>query len=177
MSLDQVPGVPAGTTLASWVASTEATLVAIDEHSCRERSAREECRRIKAQAREINGGSHMSGCSGLSQSLLADDDDEELDGFGTASLTTFGSGGGGGPFAGGSGVRFTLERSDDVALDVLDLAGRHVKVLARGTFSAGAHDRTWDGRSDSGEALRPGAYFVAGRIGGVRLAQRLILLR
>jgi flagellar hook assembly protein FlgD len=74
-------------------------------------------------------------------------------------------------------VRFTLERSDDVALDVLDLAGRHVKVLARGTFSAGAHDRTWDGRSDSGEALRPGAYFVAGRIGGVRLAQRLILLR
>lgn len=179
MTLDQVPGVPAGTTLASWVATTEATLLALDEHSSRSRGARDECRRIKLQAREINGGAHTSGCSGLNQSLLADDDDEEMDGFGDASLTTFGSGGGGGagPFASGRGVRFTLERSEDVALDVIDLSGRRVKVLARGTFAAGSHERAWDGRSDSGELMRPGAYFVAGRIGGVLLAQRLILIR
>lgn len=181
MTLDQVPGIPAGTTLASWVASAEATLVGLNEKTCRTRGAREACRRIKAQAREINGGAYASGCGGLNQSLLADDDDDEMDGLGEASLTTFGSGGSGGggarPFAAGQGVRFTLERSDDVTLDVIDLAGRHVKVLARGTFPAGAHERAWDGRSDSGEMLRPGAYFVAGRIGAERVAQRLILIR
>ena len=178
MLLDQVPGVAPGTTLGQWVSSTEATLLAMNEQKSRERSTREECRRIKMQAREINGGAHMTGCAGLGQSVLSDDDDDEMDGFGTASLTTFGSGSsGGGPFAGTQGVRFTLEQSDDVALDVIDVAGRHVKVLARGSYPAGSYERAWDGRSDTGEMLRPGAYFVAGRIGSARIAQRLILVR
>lgn len=173
MLLDGISGVAPGTTLAAWVAATEAALSGLDENACRQSGARETARRIRAEAREINSGARQGGC-GLSHALLADDDDEEL--FGSASMTL---GGQATPFsgAGSTRMRFTLERADDVELDVIDLSGRRVKVLARGTVPAGTHEWSWDGRSDAGQVMRPGAYFLSGRIGGVRMTQRLMLIR
>lgn len=174
--LDQIQGVAPGTTLGAWVAATEATMLAMGESGSRERSAREKCRRIRVQAREINGGAHTTGCAGLSQTLLADDDGDDAESFGAGEGTAMVSGGGT-PFSGPSRMRWTLDRAESVELDVLDLSGRRVNHLARGTYSAGTHDFTWDGRADDGQAMRPGAYFVTGRIGGVEISQRLILLR
>ena len=174
MTLDGISGVAPGTTLAAWVAATEATLHGFDENACKQSSAREAVRRIRAEAREINSGARQGGC-GLSQAMLADDDEEEL--FGSTSMVTFG--GAGSPFsgAGSTRMRLSLERADDVELEVMDLTGRRVKVLARGTLPAGTHEWSWDGRSDGGQVMRPGAYFLSGRIGGVRATQRLMLIR
>lgn len=52
-------------------------------------------------------------------------------------------------------VGFRLDRAADVSLEVYDVSGRAVATLARGSLSAGAHERTW-----SGEGARPGVYFV-----------------
>lgn len=64
------------------------------------------------------------------------------------------------PSRGATTLAFELPRSGEVALDVYDLAGRHVRSLASGAHAAGAHRATWDGRDASGAASRPGVYLV-----------------
>ncbi len=175
--LDGVRGVPAGTTLGTWLGNTEATLVTMSGGSNRGNAARETCRRIRHQARDINAGVPAAGCAGVASALLADldgDDDEWGMSLSGGALV---SNGGPSPFSGDSRLRWTLLRADEVELDVLDLSGRRVKHLANGLYAPGTHDFTWDGRDDDGHALHAGAYFVAGRIGDTRMAQRLILLR
>ncbi len=175
--LDGVRGVPAGTTLTRWVGNTEATLLAMGEGSGRGHSSRETCRRIRQQARDINAGLPAAGCAGRAQTLLADLDSDD-DEWGTSSSGgALVSNGGPSPFSGDSRLRWTLLRADEVELDILDLSGRRVKHLANGMYAPGTHDFTWDGRDDDGRVARAGAYFVAGRIGDTRMAQRLILLR
>ena len=174
LRLDRVPGLAPGTTLASWVASTEATLMAVGQNSNREVASSEKCRWIRIQAREINSGKKLTGCGAQSLALSDDDDDFAADGLGGSMIL----GGSQGPFASNpSRMRWTLDRSEDVELDVVDVTGRHVKVIASTSWSAGTHDFSWDGTDDDGQRLHPGAYFLMGRIGDVRLAQRLILLR
>ena len=178
MLLDGIRGIPAGTTLGAWVAATEASLLAMGDGSGRDRAMLEECRRIRRQAREINLGSRRGGCAGAIASMLSEDDDDDFDdllsGAGPSALI---SGGGPSPFSGGNRMRWTLERASDVQLDIVDLGGRRVRHLASGRFAAGTHEFEWDGRDDTGRTLQPGAYFVAGRVADVRVAQRLILLR
>lgn len=177
MVLSGIQGVPAGTTLGAWIASTESILLGMNENSSRDRHARDVLHRIRAEAREINGGAHQGGCGGLNQSLLADDDGDEFESFGGGQGGAVISTGGGAPFSSAGRMRWSLDRAESVELDVIDVTGRHVKELARGTWSAGTHDFAWDGRDDDGKVLRPGAYFLLGRIGDARLAQRLILLK
>ena len=74
-------------------------------------------------------------------------------------------------------MRWTLTRADQVELSVVDITGRRIRHLVSGVFSAGTHEFTWDGRDDDGRAVRAGAYFVAGTIGGQRTSQRLFILR
>jgi hypothetical protein len=67
-----------------------------------------------------------------------------------------------------SATVFVLElpRAGAVTVDVLDLAGRRVRVLAVGMFPAGNRELTFDGRDDAGHELPPGMYSVRARIGG-----------
>jgi len=177
MTLDHVPGVEPGTTLRAWAAATEEKLVAMSGDSWRNRRSNKECRRITREARAINAGT--GACGGSIQAALDDedeDDDDDLDtdsGSGAFSVT----GGGSNPFAGGNRMRWTLERTGQVQLDVIDLSGRRVRRLAAGTYSAGSHEFQWDGRDDGGRPLRAGAYFVVGRVDETRVGHRLILLR
>ncbi len=176
MTLEGIRGIPAGTTLGAWVAATEASLLAMGDGSSRDRRAREEWRRIRRQAREINVGARRDGCGRALASMLDDDEDDD-DGLLSGGASTLVSGGGPSPFSGGNRMRWTLERAGDVQLDIVDLSGRRVRHLANGQFAVGTHEFTWDGRDDSGRSLQPGAYFVSGRVADARVAQRLILLR
>lgn len=79
------------------------------------------------------------------------------------------------PFTSRTLVRFTLPRESDVALDVLDVGGRRVKVLASGDrLSPGAHEIEWDGATDRGDRAPEGIYFVRLRTGSVQLARRVV---
>ncbi len=55
---------------------------------------------------------------------------------------------------------FDMPRAADVTLDVLDIQGRRVAVLATGALNAGHHDVTWTGATTTGAALEPGVFFA-----------------
>jgi YVTN family beta-propeller protein len=74
-------------------------------------------------------------------------------------------------------VRFGLPRQGQATLELFDVSGRRVKVLARGTVAAGWHEVTWRGDLEGGGTANAGLYFVRLRAGGKLLRQRFVWLR
>ncbi len=56
-------------------------------------------------------------------------------------------------------VRYGDGRAGDVAVEIVDVAGRRAVTL-RGMLRAGAAMLVWDGRADDGAPVRPGVYFA-----------------
>ncbi len=57
-------------------------------------------------------------------------------------------------------IAFVLGQAGHVQLDVLNVAGRHVRTLASETLAAGSYTRQWNGQDDSGRTVASGVYFV-----------------
>lgn len=64
------------------------------------------------------------------------------------------------PSAGPVTLGFSLAAPARVRLELLDCAGRRVRVLADGECAAGAHAPAWDGAGEDGRAVGPGLYFA-----------------
>ncbi len=64
------------------------------------------------------------------------------------------------PAHGPVALALELPRGGFTTARVLDLNGRHVRTLARGTFAAGRHTLDWDGRDERNAAAPPGIYLV-----------------
>lgn len=64
------------------------------------------------------------------------------------------------PFALPGRLIFTLPQPATVSVDVFDLRGRRVAVLARGPYTAGAHEAIWRGTDDRGRPVASGVYLV-----------------
>jgi DNA-binding beta-propeller fold protein YncE len=73
-------------------------------------------------------------------------------------------------------VAWRLDAPATGVLAVFDAAGRRVRTLASGTFAAGNHDATWDGRDDSGQPLPSGVYLVSLRGDGVAATRKVVLM-
>src|SRR5947207_1713410 len=101
-TLDDVRGVPAGTTLAQWVASTEQALLSHASDAGHGRSARETLHRIRRQAKDISRGLNSGDCPGQFSAAMEDDDDDDMgEALGTsASALSLGGGDGGDPLTG-----------------------------------------------------------------------------
>ena len=81
------------------------------------------------------------------------------------------------PMTRASSLRFDLARAGRVRLEVFDLHGRRVAVVADRTFEAGRHSLDWNGRGASG-TLGAGIYFA--RLSGPGLeaqSARLAIVR
>jgi len=63
------------------------------------------------------------------------------------------------PFNPMTNIQFELPGEHNVRLQVVDLSGRLVKVLANETFGAGNHSLLWDGTNSAGQRCASGAYF------------------
>lgn len=81
------------------------------------------------------------------------------------------------PSAGGVTLRFSLGSPARVRLELLDCAGRRVRVLADGERAAGPHALAWDGAGEDGRAVAPGLYFARLVAAGDTLVQRIARLR
>jgi len=81
------------------------------------------------------------------------------------------------PFNPRTTVTFTLARAQTARLDLFDLCGRRVRTLAEGSFAAGSHAVTWDGRDHAGRGCATGVYLarVRGEAGTAQV--KLTLLR
>lgn len=78
------------------------------------------------------------------------------------------------PFRGAIGLRAALPASSDVRVRILDLQGRLVRTLDRALAPAGESVMLWDGRSASGELVRPGVYLARWQAGAATGAVRLV---
>lgn len=81
------------------------------------------------------------------------------------------------PAVGSTRLSYSLPFASLVRLDVLDVAGRQVVVLARKVEGPGAHSAAWDGRDGSGSRVSAGLYFVRLEAAGRTLSQRVALDR
>ncbi len=68
----------------------------------------------------------------------------------------------------------TLPTDSEVAVDLFDITGRHVRSLASGAHAAGEHRLVWDGRDNDGMNAGAGVYFARARIGGQALKRTLV---
>jgi hypothetical protein len=72
---------------------------------------------------------------------------------------------------------YALPVDADMRVEVFDIAGRRVRVLADGARAAGAQDLTYDLRDDRGASLAVGVYLVRARLGETVFMRRLVIAR
>jgi subtilisin family serine protease len=72
-------------------------------------------------------------------------------------------------------VSFALAKDGPIDLSVLDVQGRVVETLMRGTYSAGRYQASWDRRSSAGTRVPSGLYFVRMSAAGRLFTQRLVV--
>jgi hypothetical protein len=63
------------------------------------------------------------------------------------------------PFSPSTTIRYTLPNPSNVRIDVMDPAGRRVRILMNGHETAGVHAVTWDGLDRNQHRVEAGVYF------------------
>jgi hypothetical protein len=81
------------------------------------------------------------------------------------------------PSRDGGRIGFTLVRAGVVRVAVHDLAGRQVRLLEKGTRSAGHQEVAWDGLDDRGRPVSPGLYLLKVSTADDQASARLVRLR
>jgi len=82
------------------------------------------------------------------------------------------------PFNGATEIRFEIpDPGGTVAIELFDVAGRYLFLLARGPFPGGAHAFPWDGRAPSGASLSAGVYFYRVAFEGEARVGRVLYFR
>ena len=81
------------------------------------------------------------------------------------------------PFNPGTKIRFTLERSARVKLDIVNVLGQEVVTLIDEDLLSGEHVAFWDGSDAAGQVLAGGVYFYRLQVGGKLEAKKMILLK
>jgi uncharacterized repeat protein (TIGR02543 family) len=73
-------------------------------------------------------------------------------------------------------LEFQLPTEANVNLSIIDITGRRVGTLASGTYGAGHHPMTWEGRGDQGR-VAPGVYFARFTAGKRVITRRFVYLK
>lgn len=81
------------------------------------------------------------------------------------------------PTAGETYGALHLPMSGPVRIEIIDAAGRVVRVLEQASLPPGAHGFSWDGRDDAGRGAPSGMYWVRAAWHGQSLSRRLLLLK
>ena len=80
------------------------------------------------------------------------------------------------PFGIQTSIAFALPAASQVRLEVIDVSGRLVKVLAAGPLGSGEHVYQWDGMTAGGQHAAAGTYFYQLRCNGQEASRRMVLL-
>jgi hypothetical protein len=81
------------------------------------------------------------------------------------------------PFGLETAIAFALLHPSQIRLEVVDVSGRLVRVLAAGSLAAGEHIFQWDGMTENGRHAAAGTYFYRLRCGGKDASRRMVLLK
>jgi hypothetical protein len=80
------------------------------------------------------------------------------------------------PFSRATDISFALPVPTAVKLEIFDLAGRRIAVLADRSFPAGFHKLSWSRTGASGATVSPGIYLYRIRAGGFVEQKKMVLL-
>ena len=80
------------------------------------------------------------------------------------------------PFYDRVNVNYVLSNSHVVQVDVYDSIGRRIRTFQTDYKTQGEHAFTWDGRSDTGDEVRAGVYFIRVGANGTVITSPLIKL-
>lgn len=80
------------------------------------------------------------------------------------------------PFSRSTQIRMGIPSRSPVRLEVFDLFGRRVRLLADRAFEPGYYSLDWDGRTDGGVRAAAGVYMYRLSAAGRQMAKRVILL-
>ncbi|MCP4704460.1 MAG: DUF11 domain-containing protein, partial [candidate division Zixibacteria bacterium] len=81
------------------------------------------------------------------------------------------------PFNPSTVINFSLPRSSDVEIDVLNILGQKINSIVNGKYPAGNYSVTWDGIDKDGNAVASGIYFYKIKAEGYSESKKMILLR
>lgn len=81
------------------------------------------------------------------------------------------------PFAEQTTLRYQLDARGTATLEVFDLLGRRVRVLAEGEHRAGSHAAVWDGRDAAERRVASGVYLVRLRTADATATRRVSVVR
>lgn len=81
------------------------------------------------------------------------------------------------PFNPSTTIQFGLREATKVRLEIRNVRGQLVKVLAEGVYNAGQHTVTWDGRDGTGNRVASGIYLSYLKAGGVVRSRKMTLIR
>lgn len=79
------------------------------------------------------------------------------------------------PAASATHFEYSMPAAADVAANVFDITGRHVREIASGWRAAGPGEFVWNLRDDSGHAVHAGIYLVRTLIAGRTWTHRVIV--
>jgi hypothetical protein len=74
-------------------------------------------------------------------------------------------------------IRFSLDASARVVVEIVDLQGRRVRGFPAAQLEAGDHAIAWDGRTDAGRPAASGLYVVRLRADGRAASVKIVLTR
>ncbi|RKX25595.1 MAG: hypothetical protein DRP47_09565 [Candidatus Zixiibacteriota bacterium] len=81
------------------------------------------------------------------------------------------------PFNPTTEISFSLPRSEDVQLDVLNVMGQQVASLVNGRIKAGTHTVTWNGKNSKGGDVASGIYLYRLSAGDYISSRKMLLVR
>ena len=81
------------------------------------------------------------------------------------------------PFNSSTTIRYRLSETSLISLSIVDVAGREIRELARGEESPGTHVIQWDCKTELGNLVPSGEYFVTIKTDTGTLSRKSILLK
>jgi plastocyanin len=81
------------------------------------------------------------------------------------------------PFNPSTTIRFTIPRSAEVEVSIINVSGETVERNYLGVLHAGGYALVWDGRSVAGRMLQSGVYFYRIKAGDFVETKKMVLLK
>ncbi len=81
------------------------------------------------------------------------------------------------PFANETTISFSLNKKEDVTIEVYDLMGRKAKTLLNKNMNTGQHKVKWDGCNDNGLLLPQGFYLLRFNAGNFSQSQKILMIQ
>ncbi|HPM01022.1 MAG TPA: T9SS type A sorting domain-containing protein, partial [Candidatus Cloacimonadota bacterium] len=82
------------------------------------------------------------------------------------------------PFNPTTTIAFTLDKTQDIEMDIFNIKGQRVKkLIKKDSYSSGNHNIIWNGQNDSSEICPSGIYFYRLKTANKTFTGKMLMLK